>query len=321
MWFASVVPSAIGRVTSSGQIEELRTGLPEGSRPVRIAPGPDGNLWFTDQSSHPAIGLIGAGVQPASVAPPIVTGSAQAGTQQVCQGERWSDWAFQQPSASAFSFDGYRWLLDGSPIAGANSQAYTPLASDVGHRISCVVTATYPLLSVTVSATSAAVTVTATPVAPVQSPPGGSPGQTPIAKVSAPPPRVDSSIRWSWGFTRHYATVKVLTVRGVPTGGFIELVCRGRGCPLAHSRSLTVGGVVPCRGRRCPKPSKRQGSTFGLAGPFQGRHLGVGARISVSVLKAGWVGKQYVFTVRAGREPSEHVACLAPGSNKPGVGC
>ena len=33
------------------------------------------------------------------------------------------------------------------------------------------------------------------------------------------------------------------------------------------------------------------------------------------------LGKSYSFVVRSGRQPQLKVACLAPGSIKPGVGC
>jgi len=89
-----------------------------------------------------------------------VTGSGGVGVQKACDGDVWSTWAGQQPSYNAFGFDGYQWLLDGSPIAGQTGPSYTPTSADAGHQLSCTVTVTYPLLVVTVSATSAAVHVT-----------------------------------------------------------------------------------------------------------------------------------------------------------------
>jgi virginiamycin B lyase len=201
LWFTDAgEPSAIGQITPSGTITEFSTGLNPGSVPVGIAPGPDGNLWFTDRGSTPAIGRItptgaitefSAGLNtrsaPASIAPAadgnlwftdngvapaigqIGTGAAapiaslptisdQAGGVQLCEAT-WSSWASLQPSTSLFGFDGYHWLLDSSKIA--SGQSYAPAAADVGAQLACEVTATYPLLDVTVLATSLPVTVTA----------------------------------------------------------------------------------------------------------------------------------------------------------------
>jgi hypothetical protein len=88
-----------------------------------------------------------------------VTGSGGVGVRKACGGDVWSTWAGQQPSHNAFGFDGYQWLLDGSPIAGQTGHSYTPTTADVGHQLSCTVKVTYPLLVVTVSATSAAMVV------------------------------------------------------------------------------------------------------------------------------------------------------------------
>ncbi|MFL6068708.1 MAG: hypothetical protein ACJ74N_13345 [Gaiellaceae bacterium] len=143
-------------------IAAFTSGLNPGSAPGGIWAGSDGNVWFTDQATNPtnpAIGRIGVGAPAASIAPPHVRGSGQLGVAQQCLGDLWSSWAGQQPSRSAFGFDGYQWRLDGSAIAGATGQSYLPTSADVGHQLSCTVTATYPLLVVTVAATSAAVTV------------------------------------------------------------------------------------------------------------------------------------------------------------------
>ena len=67
--------------------------------------------------------------------------------------------AGQQPSHNEYGFDGYQWLLDGGPIAGQTGSTYTPTTADVCQLLSCTVAVTFPLLVVTVSATSAAVLV------------------------------------------------------------------------------------------------------------------------------------------------------------------
>jgi streptogramin lyase len=175
LWFTDFGSTkAIGRITPGGVITEFSAGLQasNGSFPLNIAPGPDGNLWFTDPGTTKAIGRIGAGVSEALVSPPVVSGGGQAGTSQLCSAS-WSTWASQQPSASLYGFDGYRWLLDGSQIA--TGQSYTPTAANIGHRLSCAETVTYSLLDVTTSAMSAPLTVLA---------------PTPAMVVALPPPTI-----------------------------------------------------------------------------------------------------------------------------------
>jgi len=158
LWFADRgTVKAIGRITPGGTITEF--ALAATSSPRGVATGADGSIWFSDPGTPRAIGQFGTGAPAASVAAPTVGGTAGYGSAQTCQGATWSDWAGQQPSLTAYGFDGYRWSLDGSPIANATSQTYTPASADVGGHLSCTVTATYTLLGTTVSASSAAVTV------------------------------------------------------------------------------------------------------------------------------------------------------------------
>src|SRR5262249_26886436 len=141
-------------------IVRYSTGFAAGSGPSGINTGSDGNLWFTDQgTTFRGMGMAGTNAPAASLTAPSVSGGGNLRAAQTCGGDTWSSWAGQQPSRSLFGFDGYRWLLDGSPIAGATGTSYAPTASDVGHALACKVTANYGLVQVTVSATSSAVTV------------------------------------------------------------------------------------------------------------------------------------------------------------------
>jgi streptogramin lyase len=173
MWFTlqgSLGGVGIGRISPSGQITEWATDDGPIVTPDEIAAGPDGNMWFSDPGLHPddngAIGRIGTGAPPAVVQAPSVTGPGEQGTPQDCRGEQWAAWDSPAPSTSQFGFDGYRWQLDGTAIAGQTASSYTPAAADVGHQLSCSVTVTYPLLDVTQTATSTSVTVTAQPTPP-----------------------------------------------------------------------------------------------------------------------------------------------------------
>ena len=153
------------------------TGLNPGAALGRIAVGPDGNLWFGDKGTTPAIvknptthaiilftaglnagslpggiwrartatsgspirgrrrsrkaiGRVGVGAPAASVTAPSVAGPGGVNIAHTCGGDVWSTWAGQQPSHKAFGFDGYQWLLDAAPIAGARWRTYTPTAAE-----------------------------------------------------------------------------------------------------------------------------------------------------------------------------------------------
>jgi len=158
LWFTDAEGHRLGRITPSGEATRFSSGVTPGSDPQWIAAGPDGNLWFAEHGGD-RIGRIVSGAPGASVSAPALSGGAQVGKPAQCVAGAWASWAALQPSASVFAFDGYRWLLDGSAVA--TGQSYTPSASDTGHQLSCTETVTYPLLDVSVAATSAAATVVA----------------------------------------------------------------------------------------------------------------------------------------------------------------
>lgn len=129
---------------------------------------------------------------------------------------------------------------------------------------------------------------------------------------------IDATLQWTFDFTPAYTQVRGLVLDAVPPGASVLLRCQGHGCPFAR-RVIVASPTRPCgpRGRhRC--------ATHGgidLTPPLRHKHLSPGARITVEVLKPGWVGKYYMFTVRAGRRPSTRISCTAPGTTSPGPQC
>jgi streptogramin lyase len=161
LWFTDkgTTPAIANIDPTTHAIAKFSPGLNPGSAPGGIGVGPDGNIWFTDQGTIRAMGRFTTGAPAASLTAPSVSGTGGVNAAQTCGGDTWSSWAGTQPSRTAFGFDGYRWLLDGNPIPGATGTSYAPTAAQAGHQLSCEVTATYTLLAVSVSATSATLQV------------------------------------------------------------------------------------------------------------------------------------------------------------------
>ena len=139
--------------------------------------------------------------------------------------------------------------------------------------------------------------------------------------VVKPPPQtlglISSTMQWSFYFTSAYTKVLTLVVNGA-SGATVTTSCHAGGCPFARRASLVT------RTTRCGSHTARRCATQGrldLAPGFRDRRLAVGAQITVAVTRPGWIGKYYRFTIRAHRPPRIQIACLAPGSTRPGVGC
>jgi hypothetical protein len=114
--------------------------------------------------------------RPANTAAPTLTGTAQPGGTLTCSAGAWTD--------ATLGFT-RRWLVDGSPVAGATAPTYVVQAGDVGKQVACEVTArngTGP----SAPATSAAVTVQPAPADPGGGDPGGS--DPPPSGGTDPPP-------------------------------------------------------------------------------------------------------------------------------------
>ena len=144
MWFTDEGSHPmVGRLSPAGTVRTFTAGLDGGSLPAAIAPAPDGNLWFTDEGAVAAVGWVATGAPPALGALPAPVGRARPGETLTCPSVRFAAWNQLVAGASAFGFDGDRWLRDGI-ATGVRGPLYRVRSPDAGHRLACRVTATYP---------------------------------------------------------------------------------------------------------------------------------------------------------------------------------
>ncbi len=140
-------------------------------------------------------------------------------------------------------------------------------------------------------------------------------------KTGAAPRRLTSTMQWTFFYTPSYTKILELVVDQVPLGANVLISCHGSGCPFAsHTYALLKRTVCTPKSKgKCVV--KTPSSTVNLQPAFRNRRLHVGTKLTINVLRSGWIGKHYVFTILSRGPPRTQIACLAPGSNRPGVGC
>jgi hypothetical protein len=125
-------------------------------------------------------------------------------------------------------------------------------------------------------------------------------------------------MQWTFAFHPTYTIVALLQLSGAPGGASVKVICHGGGCPFAR-RTISVSKLAVCK--RGHKRHCRPAGPMRLGGLFGSRHLRVGTRVTVEVLRTGWIGKYYSFKVRRAKGPAITISCLAPGGSRPGFGC
>jgi len=128
---------------------------------------------------------------------------------------------------------------------------------------------------------------------------------------------ITSTMTWTFDYTPSYTVVGSLVVHGTPTGATVLVGCHGRGCPFASH-------AFAADNRDCARDARRMCSAHGsvlITPEFGKRRLGLGATITVAIMKPNWVGKRYAFTIESRRGPRVQIACLAPGARRPGGAC
>lgn len=129
---------------------------------------------------------------------------------------------------------------------------------------------------------------------------------------------ITATMQWAFYYTPSYTKVINLVVNGVPPGATVVVKCSGRGCPFAQHSSVLEKST---RSGRSPRMGFAHRTSFNITPAFASRRLAVGSRVTVEIVRPNWIGNYYRFTMRAGRGPGVHIACLAPGGSVPGAGC
>jgi virginiamycin B lyase len=152
----------IGRYTMAGESSWF-DATPGGD--IRaIAVGADGNIWggmLSSGAPHDGIVRIGTGTDDPSVAArPYVTGAHMVGQPETCNTQSGDAWLGVLPFQLVAG-----WRRDGSPIAGATTNTYTPTTEDAGHQLTCAVGVNYAFPGVAFGVTSDAVSIAPAPPA------------------------------------------------------------------------------------------------------------------------------------------------------------
>jgi hypothetical protein len=201
----------------------------------------------------------------------------------------------------------------GNPIAG---EALVLSSSTAGFRFGSITdrgNGRYTAI-VTSSTTPGVATIRATDISASPS----ASGTASLRETPAPSLLAVATMQWTFSYTRVYTVVQSLIVSDAPSGSSVQLGCHGQGCPFA---TVTFKSGKQPRCSRQPARPCRAGSNLILTPRFAHHRLAVGAHLTVRIVRPGWIGKFYGFTVRPAVGPTIRIACLAPGSSQPGTGC
>lgn len=222
--------------------------------------------------------------EPANATPPAVTGTPALGQTLQCAIGSWTGipkLVYTQ-----------QWLRDGTAIAGATAAAYVVQAGDVGHGLTCQVTATNELGSASAISNTLAVPV-------------------PLAGLAPPPVKLVPAILLS---------AARITVLGHSASA--PLKCTG--APCAGSIELTERVKVIERHRGKHTTSKRE--TLVLAKGSYSLAVGADASIAVRLTSAGRsalaavpnhrLAAEEVVSVGGGKTVQRSVSLASPVANK-----
>jgi FG-GAP repeat/Bacterial Ig domain len=130
----------------------------------------------------------------------------------------------------------------------------------------------------------------------------------------------------TWGVFRAGPTSTILpgmVVKSLPGGATVRLSCTGKRCPV-KTQSVSLAKQRTCHGkgkkRRCRLAVPKSGN-LDLARLVHNKRVPVGSALVVSMIQSGAIGKEYVFRMVGGKQPSVKIQALAPGGTAPCPGC
>jgi Bacterial Ig-like domain (group 3) len=116
---------------------------------------------------------------------------------------------------------------------------------------------------------------------------------------------ITATINWTFHFTPHFTSINALVLHGAVAGSTLTMRCAGKGCPF-HARRLRI---------------RHAAAAVNLDRDLHGQHLGIHAKVVITITRPRFVGKYYRFTIRPRKAPKIVIDCLALGSHTPGAGC
>jgi PKD domain len=128
----------------------------------------------------------------------------------------------------------------------------------------------------------------------------------PVKPQTSPPMSPFPIVRLAGSLTARGARIKLLTVQA-PLSALVSIRCRGNGC-RTKSESRTA--------RASSHAKLKPGSVLLSFGRFE-RSYGAHAKLEVSVVKAGQIGKFTTFLIRRHKPPLRTDACLLALGGKP----
>ena len=130
---------------------------------------------------------------------------------------------------------------------------------------------------------------------------------------------ITSNIAWSVTASSTHTWFAQFLAYAVSPGTSLFLTCHGHECPfVTHTTAIGKGPRCVSKGkRRCPTSR-----TINLLAVFHGAHVGVGSKITLSILRCGWYGRYYTLVIRPLRQPSQVIVTLGNvGVTRRGLRC